>query len=74
MVAPAGAIYLTFPNLLSDEYLGSFLGYVDGGEVANSRRARFYTPAEVERLLSAADLTVDELTAGTEIVVVSRPA
>ena len=69
-----GAVYLTFPNLLSDEYLASFVTYVDTGEVANPRRARFYTREEVERLLPAAGLRIEELTAGTEIVLLCRPA
>jgi ubiquinone/menaquinone biosynthesis C-methylase UbiE len=71
---PDGVVYLTFPNLLSEEYLGSFLAYVENGEVVNPRRARFYTPEEVRRLLPAAGLRVDDLTAETEIVVVCRPA
>ncbi len=69
-----GVVYLTFPNLLSDEYLGSFVTYVDTGEVANPRRAHFYTPEEVARLLPAAGLRIDELTADTEIVLLCRPA
>jgi ubiquinone/menaquinone biosynthesis C-methylase UbiE len=69
-----GVVYLTFPNLLSDEYLGSFLMYVDTGEVANARRARFYTPEEVQRVLPAAGLRIEELTADTEIVLLCRPA
>jgi len=70
---PGGTVYLTFPNLLSEVYLESFLGYVDGGEVANPRRARFYTPQEVDRLLRAAGFRIVDSTAGTEIVVVCRP-
>jgi ubiquinone/menaquinone biosynthesis C-methylase UbiE len=65
-----GSAYLTFPNLLSDPYLAAFLAYVDGGEVANRARARFYTPEEVRRLLPAAGFAVDKLEQGTEIVVV----
>jgi ubiquinone/menaquinone biosynthesis C-methylase UbiE len=74
VIRPGGAVYLTFPNLLSDAYLESFLGYVDGGEVANPRRARFYTQQEVERLLPAAGLRISDCTVGTEIVVVCGPA
>ena len=38
------------------------------------RRARFYTPEEAQRLLPAAGLRIEKLTAGTEIVLVCRPA
>jgi hypothetical protein len=48
--------------------------YVDTGEVANTRRARFYTPEEVQRLLPAAGLRIEELTADTEIVLLCQPA
>jgi ubiquinone/menaquinone biosynthesis C-methylase UbiE len=65
-----GCAYLTFPNLLTDPYLAAFLAYVDGGEVANPARARFYTPEEVRRLLPAAGFAVDRLEPGIEIVVV----
>jgi ubiquinone/menaquinone biosynthesis C-methylase UbiE len=75
-----GTAYLTFPNLLSDVYLNSFLDYAEKGEVNNPARARFYTPEEVRRLLPAAGFDVIELTAGVEIEVQcargtpSRPA
>ena len=72
MVRPGGAVYLTFPNLLSEEYLSAFLAYVEQGEVANRSRARFYTPQEVGRLLPAAGFSVEELDAGVEIRVVCR--
>ncbi|MBW3547508.1 MAG: class I SAM-dependent methyltransferase [Actinobacteria bacterium] len=72
MVRPGGVAWLTFPNLLSDEYLSAFLAYVDQGQMANRCRARFYTPQEVERLLPAAGFEVEELDAGVEIKVVAR--
>ncbi|MGE0029024.1 MAG: class I SAM-dependent methyltransferase [Thermoleophilia bacterium] len=65
-----GRAYLTFPNILSDEYLDTFLGYVRDGEAADPRRARLYTPQEVERLLPAAGFAIDQLDAGVEIVAV----
>ena len=74
MVRPGGRTYLTFPNILSDTYLDAFLAYVDGGEVANPARARFYTPQEVERIVSAAGFGVERLDAGVEIVVVCGDA
>jgi len=69
-----GRAYLTFPNLLSDEYLRAFLHYVDVDEVGNPARARFYTPEEVSRLLPAAGFAVRDLDAGTEIVVTCETA
>jgi ubiquinone/menaquinone biosynthesis C-methylase UbiE len=64
-----GRVYMTFPNLLSDEYLRAFLHYVDVDEVGNPARARFYTPQEVERILPAAGFTITELNADVEISV-----
>jgi ubiquinone/menaquinone biosynthesis C-methylase UbiE len=76
MLRTGGLAYLTFPNLLSDVYLDSFVTYAESGEAAiNPVRARIYTPQEVERLLPAAGLTVTELQAGVEIIVqAERPA
>jgi len=62
-----GKAYLTYPNLLSDEYLNAFLHYVDVDEVGNPARARFYTPEEVQRILPAAGFTISELEPGVEI-------
>jgi ubiquinone/menaquinone biosynthesis C-methylase UbiE len=64
-----GCAYLTFPNLLADEYLRAFLHYVDVDEVGNPARARFYTPQEVERILPAAGFTIRDLNADVEISV-----
>lgn len=69
-----GRAYLSFPNLLSDEYLQAFLHYVEVDEVRNPARARFYTPQEVERLLPAAGLEIEGLDAGVEIVATCRAA
>jgi ubiquinone/menaquinone biosynthesis C-methylase UbiE len=76
MLRPGGRAYLTFPNLLSDVYLESFVTYAESGEAAiNPVRARIYTPQEVERLLPAAGLTVADLQADVEIIVqAERPA
>jgi ubiquinone/menaquinone biosynthesis C-methylase UbiE len=68
----SGRAFLTFPNLLSDEYLRAFLHYVDVDEVSNPARARFYTPQEVERLLPAAGLEIEQLEAEVEIVATCR--
>lgn len=70
---PDGRAVLTFPNLLSDTYLESFLQYVRAGASTQANRARIYTPQEVERLLSAAGFEAD-IDAGTEIRVVAKPA
>jgi len=70
ILRPGGTAYMTFPNLLSDVYLTSFVTYAESGEAAvNPARARIYTPQEVERLLPAAGLTLTSLEAGIEIVV-----
>jgi len=72
VIRDGGRAFLTFPNLLSDEYLHAFLHYVDVDEVSNPARARFYTPQEVERLLPAAGLEIEQLDAGVEIVATCR--
>jgi ubiquinone/menaquinone biosynthesis C-methylase UbiE len=64
---PGGSAFFTFPNLLSDPYLDAFLNYAEKGEVANPVRARFYTPEEVRRLLSAAGFDLADMTSGVEI-------
>lgn len=73
IIKPDGVVLLTFPNLLSDVYLDSFVRDATMGGLANPVRARIYTPQEVERLLPAAGFSVDELTAETEIRAVCRP-
>ena len=74
VLRPDGVAYITFPNILSDEYLECFVTYVDRGEVANPARARLYTPQEVERILPAAGFRVREIQAGVEIVAVCESA
>jgi ubiquinone/menaquinone biosynthesis C-methylase UbiE len=69
VLRPGGLAHLTFPNLLSDEYLRAFLHYADSDEVRNPARARFYTPEEVRRLLPAAGFAIRQLDADVEIVV-----
>jgi len=72
VVKPSGTVFVTFPNLLSDTYLASFLAYARHGETANPARARMYTPEEVARVVPAAGFAV-EVEAGVEIVAVCRP-
>lgn len=73
ILKPGGATYVTFPNLMSDVYLNSFVAYAESGEAAcNPARARVYTPQEVERLLPVAGLTVTSLQSDVEIVVQAR--
>lgn len=72
MLRPSGVAYLTFPNLLGDEYLASFVHYANTGEVANKARARFYTPAEVDRLLRAAGFERIDLVAADDILAICR--
>jgi len=70
ILRPGGSAFLTFPNLLSDVYLQSFIAYAESGEAAwNPVRARVYTPDEVQRLLPAAGLAVTELEADVELKV-----
>jgi ubiquinone/menaquinone biosynthesis C-methylase UbiE len=59
--------HFTFPNLLSETYLGHFVQYAEGGEVRNPARVRFYTPQEVERILPAAGFDVARIDVDTEI-------
>jgi ubiquinone/menaquinone biosynthesis C-methylase UbiE len=73
ILRPGGTAYLTFPNLLHDVYLSSFVTYAESGEAAtNPARARVYTPQEVERLLPAAGLSISNLTADIEIVALAE--
>ncbi len=72
VVVPGGTVYLTFPNLLSDQYLAGFIAYVDRGEVGNPARARFYTPEEVARILPAAGFEIERLEPAVEIAVTCR--
>jgi SAM-dependent methyltransferase len=74
IVRAGGRAYLTFPNILSDTYLDAFLAYVDGGEVGNAARARFYTPQEVECLLPAAGFGIERMDASVEMIVVCGDA
>jgi ubiquinone/menaquinone biosynthesis C-methylase UbiE len=70
VMRPRAKAFLTFPNLLSDEYLAAFLQYVEAGEVSNPARARFYTPEEVGRILPVAGFDVESLASGVEIEVI----
>ncbi len=72
MLRPEGRAYLTFPNLLSEVYLRSFVAYAESGEAArNHIRARMYTPTEVRQLVTAAGLAVVEIDDGNEITVLA---
>lgn len=72
VVKPSGTVVITYPNLLSDEYLQSFIDYARSRASRDAGRARPYTPEEVTRLMQAAGFGV-ELEAGIEIVAVARP-
>lgn len=74
VLRPAGVAHFTFPNLLSDEYLHSFLHYVETEAVRNPARARYYTPEEVRRLLPAAGFEIVDFEAEVEIRVTCRSA
>ena len=72
VVRPGGSAFLTFPNILYDVHLASFVNYVDTGETTNKARARFYTPSEVERLVKAAGFENIELIERSMIAAVCR--
>jgi SAM-dependent methyltransferase len=72
VLRPGGRLYVTFPNLLDDGYLTTFIENAEGGHMANPSRTRLYTPQEVGRLLPAAGFEPEEVEAGTEIVAVCR--
>jgi ubiquinone/menaquinone biosynthesis C-methylase UbiE len=72
LIKPSGTVVLSYPNLLADGYLESFLQYAHNGASTEPARARFYTPQEVERILSAAGFRAD-IEAETEIRVVAHP-
>jgi ubiquinone/menaquinone biosynthesis C-methylase UbiE len=75
VLRPGGLANFTFPNLLSDEYLHAFMQYVETGEASsNPARARFYTPEEVRRLVSAAGFAIADFDADVEIRVTCRSA
>jgi 2-polyprenyl-3-methyl-5-hydroxy-6-metoxy-1,4-benzoquinol methylase len=61
MLRPGGRAFLTWPNLLDDGFLASFLAYADNGESTNPARARIYTTTELERLLPAAGFSSVEV-------------
>jgi ubiquinone/menaquinone biosynthesis C-methylase UbiE len=72
VVRPGGVVVLTYPNLLSDVYLQSFLDYAHRRASAERERARIYTPQEVDRLLQAAGFEVEDVQPDTEILVIAR--
>lgn len=72
VLKPDGTLFLTFPNLLSDEYLASFINYAHSGASREPGRARVYTPQEVARILPAAGFTA-EIEGDVEIVAIAHP-
>ena len=72
VIRPGGTVLLTYPNLLSETYLRSFVDYAHSGAATQTSRARLYTPQEVEAILPAAGFSA-ELQVGTEIRVIARP-
>ncbi|HEV2360493.1 MAG TPA: class I SAM-dependent methyltransferase [Acidimicrobiales bacterium] len=71
VLKPGGKAFLTFPNILADQYLESFVTYAETGEQAtNVARARFYTPQEVARLIPASGLTLVDLREGPELIAI----
>jgi ubiquinone/menaquinone biosynthesis C-methylase UbiE len=70
MLTPGGKALLTWPNLLDDGFLESFLAYADKGESTNPARARIYTTTELQRLLPAAGFSSVEVRDEPNIVTV----
>lgn len=70
MLAPGGRALLMFPNILSDDYLESFIQCAEKGRTAidNSARPHFYTPAEVDRIVRAAGFRSVEITEAPNMV------
>lgn len=70
MLRPGGRALFTWPNLLDDFFLDSFLSYAHDGGSANPSRARMYTTTELERLLPAAGFSAVEVREAPDIVTV----
>ena len=70
MLRPGGKAFLTWPNLLDDGFLESFLAYASNGESTNPARARIYTTTELQRLLPAAGFASLEVRDEPNIVTV----
>jgi SAM-dependent methyltransferase len=70
MLKPGGRAFFTWPNILDDFFLDSFVQYARGGGSANPSRARMYTTAELERLLPAAGFSAVEIRDEPDIVTV----
>lgn len=70
MLRPGARAYFTWPNLLDDFYLDTFLAYAHRGEVANSARARMYTASELECLLPCAGFSAVEVRPEPNIVTI----
>ncbi|HEU5001803.1 MAG TPA: class I SAM-dependent methyltransferase [Actinomycetota bacterium] len=70
MLVPGGRALLMFPNILSDDYLQSFIQCAEKGRKAidNSARPHFYTPPEVERIVQAAGFSSVEVKDGTNML------
>lgn len=72
VIRPDGTVVLTYPNLMSDNYMECFLKYAHERASNRPDRARIYTPQEVECLVTTAGLRA-ELDEGLEITVVAHP-
>jgi SAM-dependent methyltransferase len=70
MLRPGAKALFTWPNLLDDFFLDSFLSYAHEGGSANPSRARMYTTVELERLLPAAGFSEVEVREGPDIVTI----
>jgi 2-polyprenyl-3-methyl-5-hydroxy-6-metoxy-1,4-benzoquinol methylase len=70
MLRPGGRAFFTWPNLLDEFFLASFLEYAHEGGSANPSRARMYTTTELERLLPAAGFSAVEVREAPDIVTV----
>jgi ubiquinone/menaquinone biosynthesis C-methylase UbiE len=72
VVKPTATVFLTYPNLLSETYMRTFLDYAHSGASVEPARARLYTPQEVAAILPEAGFRA-EIDAEIEIRVVAHP-
>jgi SAM-dependent methyltransferase len=70
MLCPGGRALFTWPNLLDEFYLDTFLTYAHRGEVTNPARARMYTTTELECLLPCAGFSAVEVRPAPNIVTI----
>ncbi len=74
VMRPGATAYLTFANLAAPEYLTAFVRYAENGDVADPRRARFYTEEELRIMLETSGFEGVEISRDTELIATARAA